>query len=110
MSMVIPSMVIDFLWHNRIYSAKALSSFLVLAFELFLLSNSARAQYTPAVAQRFNALEREWLNENNLVNRKKASEQLEPLLLALFTGQTGKASGIIDDSRRTIHKTKAVNH
>lgn len=110
MSMVIPSMVIDFLWHNKIYGAKALSSFLVLVFELFILSYSARAQFTPAVAQRFNALEREWLNENNVVNRKKANEQLEPLLLALFTGQTGKASEIIDDARRTCHKTKAVSH
>lgn len=110
MSMVIPSMVIDFLWHNRIYGAKALSSFLALAFELSLLSYSARAQFTPAITERLNELEREWLNENNLVNRKKASEQLGPLLLALFTGQTGKASGIIDDARRTIHKTKASNH
>lgn len=79
----------------------------LLQFPLLLLAtmfvaSSAHGQIVPAVAERLDQLEREWLKEPDPEIRKKASVRLEPLLLALFTGQSGKASLTLDCARRVI--------
>jgi len=101
--------VIGFHWDNRIHARNIIARIIIFNFLTFALNSSINAQMHPAVAQRFDAFEHAWLNEKDSNLREQAIDQLEPLFLALLTGQTGKASEIIDRARRTLLKSSNSN-
>lgn len=101
--------VIGFHWDNRIHPRNIIARIIIFNFLTFALNSSINAQMHPAVAQRFDAFEHAWLNEKDAILREQAIDQLEPLFLALLTGQTGKASEIIDRARRTLIKSSNSN-
>ena len=101
--------VIGFHWDNRIHARNIIARIIIFNFLTFDLNSSINAQMHPAVAQRFDAFEQAWLNEKDAILRDQAIDQLEPLFLAQLTGQTGKASEIIDRARRTLLKSSNSN-